>query len=45
MMKQELIKLGMDTSDLHQLFHLWECLQQALKASEEIKLDMDYIQD
>jgi DNA mismatch repair protein MutS len=45
MMKQELVKLGMDEQELQQLFHLWKLLQQALKADEEIKLEMDYIQD
>jgi DNA mismatch repair protein MutS len=44
-MKQELVKLGMDEQEFQQLFHLWELLQQALKADEEIKLEMDYIQD
>jgi hypothetical protein len=44
-MKQELLHLGMQTPELHQLSSLYQGLQKALKADEEIKLDMDYIQD
>lgn len=45
LMKQELVKLGMNEQEMQQLFYLWERLQKALKADEEIKLEMDYIQD
>jgi DNA mismatch repair protein MutS len=44
-MRQELITLGMSEEEKTQLFQLWELLQKALKADEEIKLDMDYISD
>ncbi|MDR2540509.1 MAG: hypothetical protein LBD11_01695 [Candidatus Peribacteria bacterium] len=45
MMKQELVKLGLSEEEKNQLFSLWEALKKALKADEEIKLDMDYILD
>jgi DNA mismatch repair protein MutS len=45
-MQEELAHLGMQDAECNQLFHLWELLQKALKADEEIKLlDRDYISD
>jgi DNA mismatch repair protein MutS len=45
LMQQELLKLGLSEQERNQLFHLWELLQKVLKVDEEIKSDMDYIQD
>lgn len=44
-MKQELLKLSLNGQEADQLLHLWKELEKALKANEEMKIEMDFVQD